>query len=87
MLWASYGPHPQARQGHKPLMMALCGLSLLNPLYGVIYWLSYQTIERTRHQGKHKFRGWTIVAELICGSVTASSFIVLSNLTGAWLKG
>jgi len=72
MLWASYGPHPEARQGHKPLMMALCGMSLLNPFYGFIYQLAYKKFQ--------KFPlGWTGAAELINGFII--SFIMLSLFT------
>ena|GEM_PF-2494469 len=65
------------------LRLSLRGLLLLNPLMGPIYFGCHRYRSRLPVWGKF-LDGWTSYAELMCGFVTACSYVFMTWLIALW---
>ena len=74
-------PYMRYATGPSPnyVMASVCGVALLNPLLGPVYWLARKGEGRVPKFGP-LIDGWTAYAELGCGLVTAISYTILARL-------
>jgi len=72
--WSQWWPNRP--DGGSIWKLSLRGCLLLNPFMGLFYFWFYGQRHRLRRFGDF-LDGWTAYAELACGAVTASSYILV----------